>query len=132
MHADWPSCSTTRVLRSPSSSFSIQSDFLHPLAVGLELPEVGAELLDVRRHPLLVGLVGEVGAQRAAAGVGCVGVDALAALAEDAVVARGQPGQVAAEHLVGVAGVGELDEGTGEDQIDLGHRDQPTAGVARG
>jgi hypothetical protein len=62
-----------------------------------------------------------VRAQRAAADVRRVLVDALAALAEDALVAGGEPGQVAAHHLRVVVGVGELDEGTGEDQVDLGH-----------
>ena len=120
MHADWPSCSTTRVLRAPSSSFSIQSDF-RTLPPGWNCQRSGPSWSTYAGDPLLVGLVGEVRAERAAAGVGGVGVDALAALAEDAVVARGEPGQVAAEHLVGVGRVDELDEGAGEDQIDFGH-----------
>ena len=45
--------------------------------------------------------------------------DALAAAAEDAVPARGQPGQVAAEDLLRVGRVGELDPGPGEVQRDL-------------
>src|SRR5881394_2152225 len=81
-------------------------------AARVELPQVRAELVDVRRDPLLVGLVREVGAEGAASDVGCVGVDAPTALAEDARVARRQPGQVAPEDLAGVAGVRELDEGT--------------------
>ena len=52
---------------------------------------------------------------------GAVGVDARAAVAEDAGPARGQPGEVAAEHLVGVGGILELDPGAGKDEIDLGH-----------
>ena len=88
---------------------------------GVELPVVGVELGDERRDPLLVVPVGEVGAEGAAADVGGVGVDALAPLAEDARVGRGQPRQVAAEHLGVVSGVGELDERAGEDQVDFGH-----------
>src|SRR4029079_1159427 len=65
-------------------------------------------------------LVGEVGAERAATGVGRLGVDALAALAEDAHVVGRQPGPLALEDLVGVTGVDELDERTRKDQVDLG------------
>ena len=50
----------------------------------------------------------------------------VAALAEDAGPARRQPGQVAAEHLVGVGGVPELDPGTGKVKVHLGHRGHPT------
>ena len=71
-----------RVLRSPSSSFSIQSVLRTLRSAGLELPGVLVELLDVRRHPLLVVLVGEVGAEGAAADVGRLRVDA-----------RGSPGR---------------------------------------
>ena len=116
---------TTRVLRSPSSSVSTQPLrlTLPRLAegVGPLLPQRVVERSTQLRDALLVGLVGEVRAERAAAGVGGVGVDAGAALAEDARPARGQPGQVAAEDLLGVGRIGELDPETGEDGIDLGH-----------
>ena len=108
--------STTRVLRAPSSSFSVQ--FFGCVV----LPRLRGELLDELLDALLVVLVGEVGAEGAAADAfGLVGVDALAAVAEDAGPARGQPGEVAAEHLVGVAGVGELDPGAGEVEGNFWH-----------
>ena len=66
--------------------------------------------------------VGEVRAERAAAVVGPAGVDALAAAAEDARPAARQPGQVAAEALVGVGGVGELDPDAREVQRCFSHR----------
>ncbi len=61
----------------------------------VELPVVSGEQLDELLDALLVRLVGEVGAERAAAVVRPVGVDALAAGAEDARPARGQPSEVA-------------------------------------
>src|SRR5690606_8644745 len=75
---------------------------LHPVGLadlpsGVELPQVGGELDDVRGDPLLVVGVAEVGTQGAAAGVGRVGVDAVAPAPEDAGVGRGEPGEVAAE-----------------------------------
>ena len=121
--------STTRVLRSPSSSVSTQ-----PLRatlprllerLGPVLPALVVEQLDPLGDAVLVVLVGEVGAERAAPGLGSRGVDAGAAVAEDARPARGQPGQVAAEHLLGVGRVLELDPGAGKDEIDLGHVRQP-------
>ena len=101
MHASWPSTSTVSVLR---AALVVG---LHPvpasdLARRPELPGVLVELGDEAGHPLLVGLVGEVRAERAAAGVRRRLVDPVAALPEDAGVRRGQPRQVAAEHLVGV------------------------------
>ena len=94
---------------------------LADLAVRLLLPQLLVEQVDVRRHALLVVLVGEVRAERAAADVGRVGIDALAALAEDAHVGRRQPGEVAAEDLLVVGRVGELDVGTGKDEVDFRH-----------
>jgi hypothetical protein len=91
-------------------------------AARVELPHLRGQLGDVRRHALLVVGVGEVGSERAAAGVRGVGVDAGAAAAEDAGVARGQPRQVAPEQLVGIVGIGELHPRTGERQLDFGHR----------
>ena len=68
---------------SPSSSVSTQS-VLRAFARPAGTARVGVELVDERRDPLLVVLVGEVRAERAAAGVGRLLVDAVAALAEDA------------------------------------------------
>jgi hypothetical protein len=90
-------------------------------ALVVELPRLRRELLDVAADPLLVVLVGEVRAQRAAAVVRPVGVDPLAALAEDAGPARRQPREVAAEHLGVVGRVGELDPGARKDEVDFGH-----------
>ena len=115
--------SWTAVLRSPSSSVSIQA-FLRPRVV--ELPVLPVEHLHERPDALLVVLVGEVRAERAAAVVGPLGVDALAALAEDAHPARREPGQVAAEHLVVVGGVAELHPGAGKDKIYFWHAGNST------
>src|SRR6478735_11284599 len=95
-------------------------------AVWLLLPQVVVEHLDVGRDPLLVVLVGEVRAERAAADIGSDGIDALAALAEDAHEAGRQPGEVAAQHLGLVGRVDELDVRAGEDQVDFGHGPNPT------
>jgi hypothetical protein len=63
-------------------------------------------------HPLGDALsvlaIGEVGTKCAATGVRPVGVDALAAVAEDAGPSRGQPGQVGANDLLGIGRIGEL------------------------
>ena len=63
--------STTRVLRSPSSSVSTQPLRLTlprlPSGLGAVLPAVVVELVDPLGHALLVVLVGEVRAERAAA-----------------------------------------------------------------
>ncbi|WP_443072506.1 DUF1641 domain-containing protein [Streptomyces sp. NBC_01485] len=77
-------------------------------ALGVVLPEVGGEPRHMPGDALLVVLVGEVGAQGAAAVVRAAGLDALAAAAEDAVPARGQPCQIAAEDLLVVRRVREL------------------------
>jgi hypothetical protein len=90
-------------------------------ALRLLLPQLVVEHVDEAGDPLLVVLVGEVGAEGAAADVGGVGVDAGAPLAEDAGVARREPGQVAAHHLRLVGRVDELDERAREHQIDFGH-----------
>ena len=123
----WPSTSWVRVLASPSSSFSTQS-LLRTLRPGWNCQVSGVSCVDVRRHPLLVVLVGEVGAERAAADVGRGLVDALAALAEDAHVGRRQPGQVAAHHLFGIGRVDELDVRAGKHQVDFGHASTLRAG----
>ena len=87
----------------------------------LVLPLLGAQLADGLADPLLVVGVGEVRAEGAAAVVGPVGVDALAAAAEDAGPVGGEPGEVAAVDRVAVSRVGELHEGTRERQLHLGH-----------
>ena len=74
---------------------------------------------------LLVLVVGEVGTQGAAPVVGSVGVDAGAALTEDAGPPRGEPGQVAAERLVLVLWVDELGERPRERQQHFRHGAQP-------
>ena len=125
-HACWPSTTLVRVLRSPSSSTSIQSFLRDRAALRLLLPQLVVEHVDVRRDPLLVGLVGEVGAEGAAADVGRVGVDAAAALAEDARVARRQPGEVAAHHLGLVGGVRRTRRTRGERPGRLRARRNPT------
>jgi hypothetical protein len=93
------------------------------------LPGRVVQHVDPLRDPLLVVLVREVRAQRAAAGRGRVGVDPLAAVAEDAGPARREPGQVAAEHLALVRRVLEFDPGSGKDGVDLGHRRTITPGA---
>src|SRR6478752_9240237 len=91
-------------------------------ADGVVLPLVLAELLDGLLDALPVVLLGEVGAEGAAAVVGPAGVDALAAVAEDARPAAREPRQVAAVALVRVGGVGELDPDAGEVQRCFSHR----------
>ena len=68
--------------------------------------------------------VEEVRAERAAAVVRAVGVDALAAAAEDAGPAGEQPGQVGADQVLGVDRVDELHPFAGEVEVHL-----PAAGV---
>ena len=67
-----------------------------------------------RADPLLVVLVGEERAVRAAAVGGPALDDAVAAAAEDARPARQQPGQVGPDEVVGVGRVGELDPFAGK------------------
>ena len=62
-----------------------------------------------------------MGPEGAAAGIGLGGVDALAALAEDAGPPRGEPGDVGADELVGVARIDELHPLTREVQGHLRH-----------
>ena len=119
--------STTLVLRA-SSSFSVQARELGRARV--QLPLVLAELLDDLLDALDVVVVGEVGAEGAAAVVRAVGVDALAAAAEDAGPARRQPGQVAAEPLPGVGGIGELHPDAGGVERGLRHVRHPTSRLA--
>ena len=85
------------------------------------LPVIGAELLGPLLHALLVGLVGEVRTQRAAAVVSPVGVDALAPGPEDARPVARQPGEVAAKDLLGVNRVGELHPGTRKVEVHFWH-----------
>ena len=79
------------------------------------------QLADRLADPSLVVGVGEVGAQGAAAVVGPVGVDARAALTEDAGPAGGQPGEVTAEDLVRVGRIGELRERRGKSDRHFRH-----------
>src|SRR5206468_3102078 len=74
---------------------------------------------DVLGDPGLIVLIGEVRAEGAAAVVRPPRLDALAAAAEDAVPAGGEPGQIAAEGLLVVGRVGELHPGPGEVETDL-------------
>jgi hypothetical protein len=104
---------------------------LHPRVLGpgagvVELPGLRRQQLREPPHALLVALVGEVCAERAAAVIGPPGIDALAALTEDAHVARRQPGEVALEHLRLVRGIDELDVGAGNDEVGLRHAGQTT------
>ena len=87
----------------------------------LVLPLAALELLGRPGHPLLVLVVSEVRTERAAPVVGPVGVDARTPLTENAGPAGREPGQVAAEDLVGVVRVDELGERTGERQQDFRH-----------
>lgn len=83
-------------------------------ADAVELPVPGRQQPDELLDSLLVGLVGEVRAERAATVVRAIGVDALAARAEDAGPARCQPGEIAAIPLVALSWVVELDPGAWE------------------
>ena len=82
----------------------------------------GVSRAAVFERALLVLLVGEVRAEGAAAVVRAFGEDPRAAGAEDARPPRRQPGEVAAEDLLGVVGVDELDPGAREVKVDLRHR----------
>lgn len=92
----------------------VDADPARPGADVVELPQLGSEPGHMPRDPLLVVLVGEVRAQRAAAVVRPARLDALAAAAEDARPPGGQPRQIAAEDLFVVGRVGELHPGPGE------------------
>ena len=100
--------------------------------LGEVLPQLGGQPRRVAQDALLVVLVRVVGAQRAAAvRLAAALADAVAALAEDAGPAGGQPGEVAAEDLLVVGGVGELDPGTREVERDLVARDLAAQGRHR-
>ena len=99
-----------------------------PSTVGWVRDEVERYGHYVLYDPPLIGPVGEVGAQRAAAVGRAVGIDPPAAAAEDASPARGQPGQVATKDLVRIGWVDELHERTGKDQVDFGHRSRLRGG----
>ncbi len=92
-----------------------------PRGARVVLPLVRAELLDGGLDPLDVVLVGEVGAERAAAVVRPVGVDARAPSAEDARPVRRQPREVAPEPLLAVGRVGELHPDAGSVERGLSH-----------
>src|ERR1035437_3422651 len=79
------------------------------LAGRVVLPFVLPELGDGGLHPRYVVFVGQVPPQGAAAVVGALLIDPRATAAEDAGPGRREPCQVAAETLVGVGWVGELD-----------------------
>ena len=115
--------STTRVLRSPSSSVSAQRR--RPFLWYCQSSAVSwsTQLGDA----LLVVVVGEVRAERAAAVVGPVGVDALAAAPEDAGPARRQPGQVAAEDLLSSAGSRNSTHARGKTRSTSGTAAEPTS-----
>src|SRR6185312_7990638 len=74
----------------------------------VELPVGRRQLLRGAVDPLLVGGVREEGAVRAAAVIGSLAVDAVAAATEDARPARAQPGEVGPDHVLRVGRVGEL------------------------
>ena len=99
-----------------------------PAAAGVHLPLVLTELGHHGLHALEVVVVGEVRTEGAAAVVGAVGVDALAARPEDARPARRQPGEVEPEALAGVGGVGHLGPGAGDVEGCLGHAPHPRGG----
>ena len=85
------------------------------LAPGVDaLPQARIELCDPSTDALLIGLLGEVGAECAATYLGPVGVDALSAVAEDADPARGEPGEVSANELVFFGRIDEFNPLTGE------------------
>ena len=86
--------STTRVLRAPSSSFSVTPFLRARLRANCHVS--GVSIAAYFLVLLLVGLVGEVRAEDAAAVVGLGAVDAVAAAAVDAGPAAGEPGEVAA------------------------------------
>jgi hypothetical protein len=64
-----------------------------------------------------------VGSMNAAPCIGLGDIDPFAAIPEDARVPRRQPGEVGAEELLIVGGVGELDPVAGKCQGDLRHAD---------
>src|SRR5690606_28161086 len=92
------------------------------VALLVVLPQFRRQLRGELLHPLPVGLVGEVRAERAATLTDLVAVDALAPPAEDAGVVRAEVGEVAPEHLLGVVGVDELDPFAREVKTYLWHR----------
>ncbi len=101
-------------------------------ALGEVLPQLRRQPRRVPQDALLVVLVRVVRAQRAAAvRLAPALTDAVAALAEDAGPAGGQPGEVAAEDLLLVGGVGELDPGAREVERDLVARDLAAQGRHR-
>lgn len=75
-------------------------------------------------HALLIALIGEMGAQCATAVIGAGGIDARAALTENALPARGQPGEITTKDLILDVRVGELNERTRKRQQDLRHAHQ--------
>jgi len=93
------------------------------MALVVALPVLGGQLLHHRADALGISVVSEVGSEGAAAGLGAGVIDAGAARAEDARPARGQPGEVTAEDLGLIFGIGELDVRTRESQLDLRHLD---------
>ncbi|CAM5388908.1 hypothetical protein SANTM175S_02774 [Streptomyces antimycoticus] len=105
-----------RVCRSPSSSSCTHPEAC-PTSWNCQISGVSRAICAA--DPLLVLLVGEVRAQRAAAIAGPPRLDALAALAEDAGPPGGQPGQIASEELLVVGRIGEFDPCAGEVQTDF-------------
>ncbi len=112
----------TEVDRRPGAGQPL--DARHPLVLG----EPPGELL----HPLLVRLLAVVRPVRAAAVVRAVLDDPVAAGAEDAGPARQEPGEIAAEDLLVVLGVGELHPLTWEIERDLWHAHTLCAPVGSG
>src|SRR6185312_6814821 len=79
---------------------------------------------------LLVGGVREEGAVRAAAVVGSLAVDAVAAATEDARPTRAQPGEVGPDHVLRVGGIRELHPLPDEVEPDLARHRHRHAGHA--
>ena len=108
------------VLDHPSLAAAVVVLFGH-LVGAMELPLLGGEFLGPLLHSLLVVLVREVSAERAAAVVGAIGVDPFAPRTEDAAPVAGQPREITTEDLIGVDRVGELHPGARKVEIYFWH-----------
>ena len=113
---------TTRVLSSPSS-FSVQP-FLCPVRWFCHSSGVSFSTQSATRLRSFFSEKCAPWTQQP--GVGAARVDALAAAAEDAGPARGQPGEVGLDQVARIGGVDELDPLSREAERHLRHAAQPT------